>query len=262
MPDVPEFPTDPERYHIEGEHRSAESGPLDAVSASGRGESFGTNAGLVAGDADAPVLVAGVGYPLLADMALGTVVAYEVADWGLPGVAVADCSHTPVAAYQTITETDYEAVLVVGAEKPDGEVNDGQPADHPGRIHEYGPDDVDVPEDRIVDLVGQTAMGLNTVENVVVVTKALGAFPDRTRVLTVEPAYDSWGMTVEEFTDPVEAAYDEVRDRTLTFLEESLAAVDGLADAASTAAAEALDGVDCAPAHPDDTSGGADQGSG
>lgn len=238
MPDAPEFPTDPERYHIEGDHRSAESGPLDAVSAASRGESFGTNAGLVAGDADDPVLVAGVGYPLLADMALGTVVAYEVADWAVPGVAVADCSHTPVAAYQTITETDYEAVLVVGAEKPDGEINDGQPAADPGRIHEYGPDAVDVPEDRIVDLVGQTAMGLNTVENVVIVTKALGAFPDGTRVLTVEPAYDSWGMTVEEFTDPVEAAYDEVLERTLAFLDESLSAVEGFADvdpAASTA---------------------------
>ena len=240
MPDAPEFPADPERYHIEGDHRVGESGPLDAVSAASRGESFGTDAGLVAGGADAPVLVAGVGYPLLGDMALGTVVAYEVAGWDLPGVAVADCSHTPVAAYQTITETDYEAVLVVGAEKPDGEINDGRPAEHPGRIHEYGPDAVDVPEDRIADLVGQTAMGLNTLENVVIVTKALGAFPDRTRVIGVEPAYDSWGMTVEEFTDPVEAAYDEVVDLTLSFLEDSLAAADGVdADVAAAAGADA-----------------------
>ena len=171
------------------------------------------------------MLVAGVGYPLLGDMALGTVVAYTVAEWNLPGVAVADCSHTPVAAYQTITGTEYEAVLVVGAEKPDGEVNDGQPAENPGRIHEYGPEDVEVPDDRIADLVGQTAMGLNTLENVVVVTKALGEFPDRTKVLGVEPAYDSWGMTVEEFTDPVEAAREEVLDRTLSFLESG--GVDG-----------------------------------
>jgi hypothetical protein len=145
-----------------------------------------------------------------------------------------------VAAYQTITETDYEAVLVVGAEKPDGEINDGQPAEHPGRIHEYGPGAVDVPDDRIADLVGQTAMGLNTLENVVIVTKALGAFPDRTRVIGVEPAYDSWGMTVEEFTEPVEAAYDEVVDLTLSFLEDSLAAADGVdADVAGAAAVEA-----------------------
>ncbi len=237
-----DIPDDAERFHIEGGHRSEASGPLDSVSAASRGESFGTDAGLVAGDASDPVLVAGVGYPLLADMALGTVVAYEVADWELPGVAVADCSHTPVAAYQTITETEYEAVLVVGAEKPDGEVNDGQPAEHPGRIHEYGPEAVDVPEDRIADLVGQTAMGLNTLENVVVVTKALGEFPDRTRILSVEPAYDSWGMTVEEFTDPVEAAYDEVLDRTLSFLAEALAAADDGDAAAVRNRAERTDG--------------------
>ena len=97
-----------------------------------------------------------------------------------------------------------------------------------------------MPDDRIADLVGQTAMGLNTLENVVIVTKALGAFPDRTRVVGVEPAYDSWGMTVEEFTDPVEAAYDEVVDLTLSFLEDSLAAVDGVdPDVAATAVADA-----------------------
>ena len=231
MTDVPEDSEyhvdveDPERHHIEGDHRSGETGPLDAVSAASRGESLGTDAGIVAGDSSDPVLVAGVGYPLLGDMALGTVVAYTVAEWNLPDVAVADCSHTPVAAYQTITGTEYEAVLVVGAEKPDGEVNDGQPAENPGRIHEYGPEDVEVPDDRIADLVGQTAMGLNTLENVVVVTKALGEFPDPTRVLGVEPAYDSWGMTVEEFTDPVEAAREEVLDRTLSFLESE--GVDG-----------------------------------
>lgn len=215
---------DPERFHVQGEHRSGEAGPIDDVSASSRGESFGTNAGLIAGDRGDPVLVAGVGYPLLADMALGTVVAYRVAEWDLPGVAVADCSHTPVAAYQTITETDYEAVLVVGAEKRGGELNDGRPSEDPGAVHEYGPEDVAVPDDEAVtELLGQTAMGLNTLENVVVVTRALGAFPDRTRVLAVEPEYDSWGMNVGEFSDPVEAALDEVLERSLSFLESALA---------------------------------------
>jgi Ni,Fe-hydrogenase maturation factor len=223
---------DPERYHIEGEHRTGERGSLfDGPSAASKGESFGTNAGLVAGDREDPILVAGVGYPLLADMALGTVVAYRVAEWDIPGVAVADCSHTPVAAYQTVTETDYEAVLVVGAEKRDGEINDGQPSADPGAIHEYGPDAVDLPDDdEITKLVGQTAMGLNTLENVIVVTKALGEFPDNTRIIGVEPEYDSWGMTVEEFTDPVEEALDEVLDRTLEYLDDALADADAEVD--------------------------------
>lgn len=217
-------PDTPEQFHVEGRHRTGDSGPLfGGGSEASMGESFGTNAGLVHGDRSDPVLVAGVGYPLLGDMALGTVVAYRVADWDLPGVAVADCSHTPVAAYQTFTETEYEAIVIVGAEKREGEVNDGQPSADPGAIHEYGPDRMTVPDDEsVTELLGQTAMGLNTLENVVVVTRALGEFPERTRIISVEPAYDSWGMNVQEFTGPVEASLDEVLERVLTYLEETL----------------------------------------
>lgn len=219
-----EFPDEPERHHVEGEHRSGDPGALFGdVSGASKGESFGTNAGLIAGDRQDPVLLAGVGYPLLGDMALGTVVAYRVAAWELPGVAVADCSHTPVAAYQTITETDYETVVLVGAEKREGDVGDGSPSADPGAVHEYGPEAVEIPEDRIVDLIGQGAMGLNTLENVTSVTKALGEFPADTRIVAVEPGYDSWGMNVEEFTEPVGAALEEVLDRVLAHLEAALA---------------------------------------
>lgn len=176
--------------------------------------------GLIAGSPDDPVLVAGVGYPLLSDLAFGTVVAQVVASWQLPGVAVADMSHTPVAAYQTITAGEYEQVVIVGAEKRGGEVNDGDPSMDPGAIHEYSPSAVSMPSDSLTALVGQTAMGLNTVENVVVVTRALGSFPTDARVITVEPAYDSWGMPVHEFSDPVQAAFEPVLTRILDQLED------------------------------------------
>lgn len=224
MTDVPE---DPERYHIEGRPDGAAGSPLfGETSGTSMGRSYGTAAGLIAGDREATTLVVGVGYPLLGDMALGTVIAHRVADWGIPGVAVADCSHTPIAAYQTITGADYEAVLLVGAEKRGGELNDGQPSADPGAIHEYGPDAIEVPADRLVDLVGQTAMGLNTLENVVVVTKTFGSFPDRTLVIGVEPEYDSWGPAVDEFTEPVEAALETVTDRVLEFLDHTLGGID------------------------------------
>lgn len=218
-----DFPTESERYHIEGEHRSGEteslfSGSNEVI----QGESFGTSPGLIAGDRSDPVLLAGVGYPLLGDLALGSVVAYRAAKWDLPGVAVADCSHTPVAAYQTITETDYEVVLLVGTDKRGAELNDGTPSDNPGAIHEYGPESIDIPDDRIKDLVGQGAMGLNTLENVIIVTKALGEFPDQTHVIAVEPAYDSWGMNVDEFTDPVDDALEEVLDRVREYLNAAV----------------------------------------
>lgn len=221
-----EFPDDPERHHVEGRHREGDPGSLFGdVGGASMGESFGTNAGLIAGDRADPVLVAGVGYPLLGDMAFGTVVAYRVAEWELPDVAVADCSHTPVAAYQTITETDYETVVLVGADKREGDVGDGSPSADPGAVHEYGPGAVEFDEDRVPDLVGQGAMGLNTLENVATVTKALGEFPADTRIVAVEPGYDSWGMNVEEFTDPVDAALPDVLDRVLDYVETALAAL-------------------------------------
>lgn len=196
---------------------AAESGPLFAEEF--RPGDSRADAGLVAGDRTDSVLVAGVGYPLLGDLALGTVVAYRVAGWNLPDVAVADCSHTPVAAYQTITAGEYETVLVVGSEKRRGELNDGTPSETPGAVHEYDVSDFEVDDADLVERIGESAMGSNTTENVVIVSRALGELPDDTTILTVEPGYDSWGTNVDEFTDPVEAALDEVSDRVLDILD-------------------------------------------
>ena len=208
---------------------AAESGPL--FSEAYRPGETDAEAGLVAGERTDPVLVAGVGYPLLGDLALGTVVAYRVADWDLPGVAVADCSHTPVAAYQILTAGEYETLLLVGTEKRGSELNDGTPSETPGAIHEHDVRDFETDDERIVERVGESAMGSNTVENVVLVSEALGDLPDDTRVLTVEPGYDSWGMNVDEFTDPVDDALEEVLARVLEHLDDAL---DGVSERSSS----------------------------
>ena len=205
---------------------ATESGPLfdEAYRPGQTDEATPSNgeAGLVAGSRDDPVLVAGVGYPLLGDLALGTVVAYRVLEWGLPGVAVADCSHTPVAAYQTITAGAYETVILVGSEKRGGELNDGTPSENPGVVREYDATEYEVPEDELVERVGESAMGSNTVENVLAIAEAFDGIPDDTRVITVEPGYDSWGMTVDEFTDPVERALEDVLERVLENVDDAL----------------------------------------
>lgn len=203
---------------------ATESGPLFA-DAYRPGES-NEEGSLIAGDPTDPVLVAGVGYPLLGDLALGTVVAYRVAEWGLQGVAVADCSHTPVAAYQTITAGDYESVLLVGTEKRGGELNDGSPSETPGAVHEYEVADFEVDEADIVQRIGESAMGSNTIENVVVISEALGELPQDTRIVTVESGYDSWGMNVDEFTEPVEDVLDDVLEWVLAALDDALGDVD------------------------------------
>jgi hypothetical protein len=41
-------------------------------------------------------------------------------------------------------------------------------------------------------------------------------------VIAVEPAYDSWGMNVDEFSEPVNDARDEVEERLLDYLDDAL----------------------------------------
>lgn len=200
--------------------RASESGPLfaDAV----RPAESGADPGLIAGGPDDPVLVAGVGYPLLGDLAVGTVVAYRVASWERPGVAVADCSHTPIATYQTVSDGAYETLLIVGAEKRGGELNDGTPSAAPGTIHEHDAADYAARPTELVERVGESAMGSNTVENVVVVSTSIGELPADTRIYTIEPGYDSWGLAVDEFTSPVEAQLDALLARVRDAIDDAL----------------------------------------
>lgn len=187
-----------------------------------KGRSFGTDAGLIAGSREDSALVAGVGYPYLSDLSFGNVVADRVAEWGLPDVAVADCSHTPIAAYQTITAGEYEHVVVVGARKRGDGLNTGTASREPGVVHTYSPSDIDVPGTDLVERVAECAMGSNTVENVVVMTRAFGEFPDDTLVVDVEPEYDSWGFEVTEFSPPVADALEDVLDLILEQLDTAL----------------------------------------
>lgn len=184
----------------------------------------GAKAGIIAGDRRDPVLVCGIGYPLLSDLAFGTVVAYRIADLDIPGVAVCDASHTPIAAYQTLTEGEYQTAIMVGAEKRgDNEFNDGNPSENPGKVHEFTPEDYEVPDDEeLIERVGESAMGSNTVKNVLVISKAFSGLPENTHVLTAEVGYDSWGMNVAEFTDPVEVALDDVLDKIIDIIDETV----------------------------------------
>lgn len=188
-----------------------------------RGRSYGTEGGLIHGAPSDPVLVAGIGYPWLGDLAVGNVVADRIAAGEPDRVAVADCSHTPIATYQTISGGDHATVVLVGAIKRGGDLNDGTPSEDPGRIREYTAWDLDpVDEDRMRDLVGEGAMGSMTIENVVAICRTFDALPDDAWIVEVEPAYDSWGMDVEEFSDPVQDALDEVVGRVQARIDDAL----------------------------------------
>jgi|GEM_PF-6086405 len=211
-------PLDPRTAAERGQSVSAQH-RLGSGHGHSKGRSYGTAAGLIGGDRSASQLVVGVGYPYLSDLAVGNVVADRLAKCDLPDVAVADCSHTPIAAYQTITVGEYDTVVVVGARKRGDGLNTGTPSTDPGRIHTYPPADIPVPEDDIVDRLAECAMGSNTVENVVITTKALGEFPRDSVVVDVEPEYDSWGFAIEEFSPPVTDAFDDLLWTVLECLE-------------------------------------------
>lgn len=188
-----------------------------------KGRSYGSESGRIHGTKTDPLFVGGVGYPYLGDLAIGTVVAHRLAEREPEGVAVADLSHTPIASVQTIAEGEHQAVLLVGAEKRGGALNDGEPSEDPGRVRAYDAADVEpVDHDEAVRLLGQGAMGLITVRNVVRIGKALGSLPERTRAITVEPAYDSWGREIETFSEEVEPALEDVIERLDAWIEDEL----------------------------------------
>lgn len=208
------------------------TGTTEAPQGSGigvaKGRSYGSDAGRIHGTKADPILVGGVGYPYLADLAIGTVIAHRIAREAPEQVAVADLSHTPVASVQTIAEGDHEAVLLVGAQKIGGELNDGEPSEDPGRVRSYPASQLEpMDQEEAVRLVGQGAMGLITVENVIQVGRSLGWLPERTRAITVEPRYDSWGMEIEEFSEPVEAALEDVLEEAWGWIETERARLAG-----------------------------------
>lgn len=211
-------PLDPQTAAERGESVSEQYNPGSGHGHS-KGRSYGTTAGLIAGEQSASQLVVGVGYPYLSDLAVGNVVADRFATYDLPDVAVADCSHTPIAAYQTISVGEYDTVVVVGARKRGDGLNTGTSSEDPGRIRTYPTADVPVPESDIVDRLAECAMGSNTVENVVITTKALGEFPANSTVVDIEPSYDSWGFSVEEFSPAVADRFDDLLDMVLGCLE-------------------------------------------
>lgn len=176
-----------------------------------RGRSYGTEAGRIHGGREDRLFLGGVGYPYLADLAVGTLVAHRTAEAEPDDLAVADLSHTPVASVQTLAEGQHEAVLLVGAEKRGAEINDGEPSEDPGRVHTYELGDLaPLSSEEATRLIGQGAMGLITVENVLQVGRALDHLPEDTTAITVEPAYDSWGREVGDLSDPVAEALEEV----------------------------------------------------
>lgn len=147
------------------------------------------------------VLVGGVGYRFLRDGALGPYMSDTLASRASNGIEVEDLGYHPVGFTQNLQERpDYDRVVLVAA------VERGR---KPGTVKAYRWDHVLPSTHEIQERVGEAVTGSISLDNLLIVTEAFGAFPDDVRVVEVEPADETWG---EGFSDVVEAKLPEIEE--------------------------------------------------
>ena len=147
------------------------------------------------------VLVGGVGYRFLRDGAVGPYMADELAASAANGVEVEDLGYHPVGFTQNLQDRPvYDRIVLVGA------VARGR---EPGTVTAYRWDH-GLPSDKeIQERVTESVTGVISLDNLLIVTEAFGAFPEDVRVVEVEPADEGWG---EGFSPVVEAKLGEIEE--------------------------------------------------
>jgi hydrogenase maturation protease len=147
------------------------------------------------------VLVGGVGYRFLRDGALGPYMADTLAPRARDGVEVEDLGYHPVGFTQNLQDrAPYDRIVLVGA------VARGR---KPGTVTAYRWDHVLPPEQEIQARVSEAVTGVISLDNLLIVTEAFGAFPDDVHVVEAEPADENWG---EGFSPELETKLAEIEE--------------------------------------------------
>lgn len=147
------------------------------------------------------VLVGGVGYRFLRDGALGPYLSDVLSERASNGVEVEDLGYHPVGFHQNLEERpDYDRIILVAA------VGRGR---EPGTIRAYRWDHVLPPVQEVQDRVSEAVTGTISLDNLLIVTEALGGFPEDVWVVEVEPADETWG---DGFSDIIEAKLPEIEE--------------------------------------------------
>jgi len=151
------------------------------------------------------ILVGGVGYRYLRDGAVGPYMTDTLAASATNGIEVEDLGYHPVGFTQNLQDRpDYDRIVLVGAMTRGRE---------PGTVTSYRWDHVLPPAKEIQDRVSEAVTGVISLENLLIVTEAFGAFPDDVRVVEVEPADESWG---DGFSPVIEAKLGEIEEAVWT----------------------------------------------
>jgi hydrogenase maturation protease len=151
------------------------------------------------------ILVGGVGYRFLRDESVGPWAAEQLATRAGNGVEVEDLGYHPVGFVHNLQERPpYDRLVLVGA------VRRGRVA---GAVESYRWDGVLPDAEEVQARVAEAVTGVISLENLLIVTGALGDLPDDVRVVEVEPGPEGWG---EEFSPEVRARLDDVLEATWT----------------------------------------------
>jgi hydrogenase maturation protease len=151
------------------------------------------------------VLIGGVGYRFLRDESVGPWVADRLAGEAAGGVEVEDVSYHPVGLVQNLQDRPpYDRIVLVAGVRRGRE---------PGTVEAYRWDGDLPPRDAIQERVAEAVTGVISLDNLLIVGRALGGFPDDVRVVEVEPGEEGWG---EEFSPAVAARLPEVLEAVWT----------------------------------------------
>jgi len=147
------------------------------------------------------VLVGGVGYRYLRDGALGPYLSDLLSERAANGVEVEDLGYHPVGFTQNLQDRPtYDRIILVAA------VGRGR---EPGTIRAYRWDHALPSVQEIQDRVSEAVTGTISLDNLLIVTEAFGAFPDDVWVVEVEPADETWG---DGFSEVIEAKLPEIEE--------------------------------------------------
>ena len=151
-------------------------------------------------------VIGGVGYRNLRDHSLGIVMSDELEPLARPpALLVEDLCYGPVAVAQWFLDEAREAPITRAVFITAIGRDDGRP---PGTISAYRWDRVLPSEDEIQRCVVDAVTGVILLDNTLIVVEWMGALPDETIVIEVEPLEHAFG---DEMSPAVAEAYAEVR---------------------------------------------------
>ena len=147
------------------------------------------------------VLVGGVGYRFLRDASIGPWVTELLAPRASAEVEVEDLSYHPIGFIHNLQERPrYDRLVLIAA------MNRGRP---PGTVETYRWDGVLPSAEEIQARVSEAVTGVISLDNLLIVSAALGELPGDVRVVEVEPADEGWG---EGFSPEIEARLGDVEE--------------------------------------------------